>query len=54
MGISWLPKGRNGRPGFDAIGRPGVRVIARQFGFNPGTVQCISRPFAHGVAAIVQ
>jgi hypothetical protein len=27
-------------------GRPGVRVIAKQFGVNPGTVQRISRPFA--------
>ena len=32
----------------------GGRVIARQFGVNPGTVQRISRPFAHGVAAVVQ
>jgi len=27
-------------------GRPGVRVIAKQFGVDPGTVQRISRPFA--------
>ena len=26
-------------------GRPGVRVIARRFGVDPGTVQRISRPF---------
>ena len=26
-------------------GRPGVRVIAEQFGVDPGTVQRISRPF---------
>jgi hypothetical protein len=26
-------------------GRPGVRVIAKQFGVDPGTVQRISRPF---------
>ncbi len=26
-------------------GRPGVRVIAKQFGINPGTVQRLSRPF---------
>ena len=26
-------------------GRPGVRVIAKRFGVNPGTVQRISRPF---------
>jgi DNA invertase Pin-like site-specific DNA recombinase len=29
-------------------GRPGVRVIAKQFGVNPGTVQRISRPAAGG------
>ena len=33
-------------------GRPGVRVIAKQFGVDPGTVQRISRPF--GEAASVQ
>jgi DNA invertase Pin-like site-specific DNA recombinase len=27
-------------------GRPGVRVIAKRFGIDPGTVQRISRPFA--------
>jgi DNA invertase Pin-like site-specific DNA recombinase len=27
-------------------GRPGVRVIARRFGVDAGTVQRISRPFA--------
>jgi len=26
-------------------GWPGVRVIAKQFGVDPGTVQRISRPF---------
>ena len=26
-------------------GRPGVRVIAQQFGVDPGTVQRVSRPF---------
>ena len=26
--------------------RPGVRIIAKQFGVDPGTVQRISRPFA--------
>src|SRR5262245_38186266 len=32
-------------------GRPGVRVIAKQFGVDPSTVQRISRPFvASGVA----
>jgi DNA invertase Pin-like site-specific DNA recombinase len=34
-------------------GRPGVRVIARQFGVNPGTVQriSVSRPFEASVVA---
>jgi DNA-binding transcriptional regulator YhcF (GntR family) len=33
---------------------PGVRVIANQFGVDPGTVQRISRPFADAsvVAAV--
>jgi DNA invertase Pin-like site-specific DNA recombinase len=31
--------------------RPGVRVIAEQFGLSPGTVQRISRPFGESVAA---
>jgi DNA invertase Pin-like site-specific DNA recombinase len=31
-------------------GRPGVRVIAKQFGVNPGTVQRISRPFEQGAS----
>jgi hypothetical protein len=35
-------------------GRPGVRVIARQFGVNPGTVQRIARPFEASVAAGLQ
>ena len=35
-------------------GRPGVRVIARRFGVDPGTVQRISRPFvAPSVVAAV-
>jgi DNA invertase Pin-like site-specific DNA recombinase len=33
-------------------GRPGVRVIAKQFGIDPGTVQRISRPF-EGASAVV-
>ena len=33
-------------------GRPGVRVIAKQFGVNPGTVQRISRPFEQGAMAL--
>ena len=35
-------------------GRPGVRVIAKRFGVNPGTVQRINRPFvASSVVAAV-
>ena len=33
-------------------GRPGVRVIAKQFASDPGTVQRISRPFEN-VASVV-
>jgi len=34
-------------------GRSGVRVIAKQFGVNPSTVQKISRPFAREGASAV-
>ena len=35
-------------------GRPGVRVIAKRFGVDPGTVERISRPFvAPSVVAAV-
>jgi DNA invertase Pin-like site-specific DNA recombinase len=34
--------------------RPGVRVIAKRFGVNPGTVQRISRPFQHGAVGVLQ
>jgi DNA invertase Pin-like site-specific DNA recombinase len=33
------------REALAAPGRPGVRVIAKQFGVDSGTVQRISRPF---------
>src|SRR6266536_2676319 len=33
-------------------GRPGVRVIAKQFGVDPGTVQRISRPFVAPSVAV--
>jgi DNA invertase Pin-like site-specific DNA recombinase len=33
-------------------GRPGVRVIAKRFGVNPGTVQRISRPFDGASVAV--
>ena len=35
-------------------GRPGVRVIAKQFGVDPGTVQRISRPFEGTLASAVK
>jgi DNA invertase Pin-like site-specific DNA recombinase len=34
------------REALAAPNRPGVRVIAKRFGVNPGTVQRISRPFS--------
>jgi DNA invertase Pin-like site-specific DNA recombinase len=33
-------------------GRPGVRVIAKQFGVDPSTVQRISRPFDEAASAV--
>ena len=33
-------------------GRPAVRVIAKRFGIDPGTVQRISRPFEGGASAV--
>jgi DNA invertase Pin-like site-specific DNA recombinase len=33
--------------------RPGVRVIAQQFGISPGTVQRISRPLKPGASNAV-
>ena len=33
-------------------GRPGVRVIAKQFGVDPGTVQRISHPFDGASVAV--
>ncbi len=34
-------------------GRPGVRVIAKRFGVDPGTVQRISRPFVAPSVAVL-
>ena len=34
-------------------GRPGVRVIAKRFGVDPGTVQRIGRPFAGAIVVVV-
>jgi len=42
------------REALAAPGRPGVRVIAKRFGVNPGTVQRISRPFQHGAVGVLQ
>src|SRR6267154_2227362 len=33
-------------------GRPGVRVIAKRFGVDPGTMQRISRPFERGAVGL--
>ena len=33
-------------------GRPGVRVIGKQFGVDPGTVQRVSRPFENVVSVV--
>jgi DNA invertase Pin-like site-specific DNA recombinase len=35
-------------------GRPGVRVIAKQFGVDPSTVQRISRPFGEATSAVAE
>src|SRR5215510_8293880 len=40
------------REALAAPGRPGVRVIAKRFGVNPGTVQRISRPFEQDAVAL--
>src|SRR5499433_971632 len=42
------------REALAAPGRPGVRVIAKRFGVNPGTVQRISRPFQHDAVGVLQ
>src|SRR5262249_28054002 len=52
--VRWVIAARKGRAqaaqrvgvGPGGSWRPGVRVIAKQFGVDPGTVQRISRPFA--------
>jgi DNA invertase Pin-like site-specific DNA recombinase len=41
------------REALAAPGRPGVRVIAKQLGVDPGTVQRISRPFEEAWSARV-
>ena len=53
---AWLRRALDGgegvrlkKPERRRYGRPGVRVIAKQFGVNPGTVQRISRPFVAGI-----
>src|SRR5262249_15782185 len=37
-----------------APGWPGVGVIAKRFGVNPGTGQRSSRPFQHGAVGVLQ
>jgi hypothetical protein len=44
--------GKRIREALATPGRPGVRVIAKQFGVDPGTVQRISRPFAAASVAL--
>ena len=52
--VRWVIAARKGRAqvaqrvgvGPGGSWRPGVRVIAKQFGVDPATVQRISRPFA--------
>src|SRR5262249_23122098 len=52
--VRWVIAARKGRAqvaqrvgvGPGGSWRPGVRVIAKQFGVDPGTVQRISHPFA--------
>jgi hypothetical protein len=39
-------------PALATPGRPGVRVIAKRFGVDPGTVQRISRPFDGASVAV--
>jgi DNA invertase Pin-like site-specific DNA recombinase len=40
------------REALAAPGRPGVRVIAKRFGVDPGTVQRISRPFVAALSVV--
>ena len=49
---TWSYVGRFIREALATPGRPGVRVIAKQFGVNPGTVQRISRPFEASAAGL--
>ena len=47
LGRPTIPKAKEDaiRAALSWPGRPGVRVIAKQFAVDPGTVQRISRPF---------
>jgi hypothetical protein len=47
-----IKKEKRIREALAAPGRPGVRVIAKQFGVDPGTVQQVSRPFAAASVAV--
>src|SRR6201987_3684098 len=46
------PHWKSDREALATPGRPGVRVIAKQFGVNLGTVQRISRPFEASAAGL--
>jgi hypothetical protein len=46
-------EGRRHRAALSQPGRPGVRVIAKQFGVDPSTVQRISRPFGEAASVAV-
>jgi DNA invertase Pin-like site-specific DNA recombinase len=55
LGRPTIPKAKEDaiRAALSQPGRPGVRVIAKQFGVDPSTVQRISRPFEEGASAVV-
>jgi hypothetical protein len=50
---SWVGLEERIRKALAIPGRRGVRVIAKQFGVDPGTVQRISRPFVGSASAVV-
>jgi DNA invertase Pin-like site-specific DNA recombinase len=54
LGRPTIPKAKEDaiRAALSQPGRPGVRVIAKQFGVDPGTVQRISRPFGEAASAV--
>jgi DNA invertase Pin-like site-specific DNA recombinase len=54
LGRPTIPKAKEDaiRAALSQPGRPGVRVIAKQFGVDPSTVQRISRPFGEAASAV--